>query len=598
MIVLKELKWDNTFSYGTDNSIDFSKNTITQVLGENGHGKSSIVLILQEVLYGKNSKGIKKADILNRNSKDSKYNISLSLEINNISYLVEHSRKGATSTLSLYKEGEDISEHTSTNTYKKLESLLGLTFEDFCQLVYQSSDSSLEFLKATDTSRKKFLISLLNLDYYTALEIKTKNILSKVNTQRVETESKYNTIISWFNKINKDSLEYMDLLEVPPDPESLREEIARLKVEKENYAELSQKVDNNNKNIERKTKLQELISIVPEVIFADPIVEEIAIIKTELSADVQKKLEYEKIEDTCPTCKRKFDNIDGDLIKSILDNCNSSIKIKKSKLLVLEEQLKDARASIAIKQKYDKLVAEYETIFIDSTLPSEVSDNIAERLAILQQDLNKKLIAIKNATEHNQAATKHNAKVDNLKSQLEDYTAQKDKAYVELEILKAKEARLEVLKQAFGTKGLVAYKIESMIKDLEDMINQYLQEFSNGRFTIEFTVSNDKLNVELTDNGKSISITALSSGELARVNTSTLLAIRKLLNTLSSNRLNLLFLDEVLNVLDEDGRQKLISILSEEEELNSFIVSHGWYHPLVSRVRVTKTKGISSIQED
>jgi DNA repair exonuclease SbcCD ATPase subunit len=104
--------------------------------------------------------------------------------------------------------------------------------------------------------------------------------------------------------------------------------------------------------------------------------------------------------------------------------------------------------------------------------------------------------------------------------------------------------------------------------------------------------------VELTDNGKAISITGLSSGELARVNTSTLLAIRKLLNTLSSNRLNLLFLDEVLNVLDEDGRQKLISVLNQEEDLNSFIVSHGWYHPLVARVRVYKQKGISSIQED
>jgi DNA repair exonuclease SbcCD ATPase subunit len=167
-----------------------------------------------------------------------------------------------------------------------------------------------------------------------------------------------------------------------------------------------------------------------------------------------------------------------------------------------------------------------------------------------------------------------------------------------LSIVQGKEARLDVLKTVFSTKGLVAYKIENMIKDLEDLINEYLLEFSSGRFTIQFIVSNDKLNVELTDNGKTVSITGLSSGELARVNTSTLLAIRKLLNTLSSNRLNLLFLDEVLNVLDEDGRQKLISVLNQEENLNSFIVSHGWYHPLVARVRVYKEKGISSIRED
>jgi ABC-type Mn2+/Zn2+ transport system ATPase subunit len=82
MIVLKRLAWDNCFSYGKNNVIDFSKNTITQLIGDNGHGKSSIILILQEVLYSKNSKGIKKADIANRNTKNSGYTIELDLEIN------------------------------------------------------------------------------------------------------------------------------------------------------------------------------------------------------------------------------------------------------------------------------------------------------------------------------------------------------------------------------------------------------------------------------------------------------------------------------------------------------------------------------------
>ena len=54
-----------------------------------------------------------------------------------------------------------------------------------------------------------------------------------------------------------------------------------------------------------------------------------------------------------------------------------------------------------------------------------------------------------------------------------------------------------------------------------------LAEFSDGRFSINFVVENDKLNVEVTDTGKLIDILALSSGELARVNIATLVAIRK-----------------------------------------------------------------------
>ena len=66
MITLTRLTWSNVFSYGESNTIEFNSAPITQLVGLNGHGKSSIPLILEEVLFNKNSKGIKKADILNR----------------------------------------------------------------------------------------------------------------------------------------------------------------------------------------------------------------------------------------------------------------------------------------------------------------------------------------------------------------------------------------------------------------------------------------------------------------------------------------------------------------------------------------------------
>ena len=59
MITLKKLQWDNCFSYGEGNSLDLDDATLTQLVGTNGQGKSSIPLILEEVLFNKNSKGIK-----------------------------------------------------------------------------------------------------------------------------------------------------------------------------------------------------------------------------------------------------------------------------------------------------------------------------------------------------------------------------------------------------------------------------------------------------------------------------------------------------------------------------------------------------------
>jgi len=151
------------------------------------------------------------------------------------------------------------------------------------------------------------------------------------------------------------------------------------------------------------------------------------------------------------------------------------------------------------------------------------------------------------------------------------------------------------LKKAFSTNGLLAYKIENLVKELEDLTNTYLAELSDGRFTLEFIVSNDKLNVQITDNENIVDILALSSGELARVNTATLIAIRKLMSSISKSRINILFLDEVINVLDDAGREKMVEVLLQED-LNTYVVSHGWTHPLLEKIEVVKDGNVSRLE--
>ena len=124
MITLKKLKWSNCFSYGPDNELDLDDNTVTQIIGTNGMGKSSIPLIIEEVLYNKNSKGIKKADIPNRYVNKG-YNISLSFEKDGSNYSIIVDRKTSIK-VRLEKNGEDISSHTATNTYKTLQEILGI----------------------------------------------------------------------------------------------------------------------------------------------------------------------------------------------------------------------------------------------------------------------------------------------------------------------------------------------------------------------------------------------------------------------------------------------------------------------------------------
>lgn len=160
MITYKKLKWHNAFSYGEDNELDLVSSPLTQLIGKNGYGKSSIALILEEVLFNTNSKKIKKGDILNRYTKSKNYTISVVFDKDGVEYEVTTIRTSTTSVVKLRREGIDISSHTATATYKTIEEIIGYDHKMFSQIVYQSSVSSLEFLTATDTTRKKFLIEL------------------------------------------------------------------------------------------------------------------------------------------------------------------------------------------------------------------------------------------------------------------------------------------------------------------------------------------------------------------------------------------------------------------------------------------------------
>ena len=59
--------------------------------------------------------------------------------------------------------------------------------------------------------------------------------------------------------------------------------------------------------------------------------------------------------------------------------------------------------------------------------------------------------------------------------------------------------------------------------------------------------------------------------------------------------LNVLFLDEVINVLDETGRERMVEVLLRED-LNTYIVSHGWTHPLLEKIEVVKDGNVSVLE--
>lgn len=610
MITIKQLSWSNAFSYGKDNKIDFVAAPLTQLVGKNGHGKSSIALILEEVLFNKNSKGIKKADILNRYIKDKQYNIEVVFERDGVEYEIR-SVRGTAQTVKLFKQGVDISAHTATQTYKIIEEVLGFDHKTFAQIVYQSNASSLEFLTAADTARKKFLIEILNLGKYTRAQEVFKEAAQELSKDIAATQSQVNTVKAWLDKYEKTDLTPKPLVGLPTLDDELLQKTGELQQTIQNIEQTNKKISQNNTY----KQLQAGIQLMPvtEKPSEDATVAARSALANKQAIEAKKGLEDSRafvkkingLSGTCPTCLQPIDQHKlGDLIaeqQHLQQELSEKYTEAAGTLDELSRQAKVYQAELQLWQQSQKNHENWEKYhqLISTELPEQPLDKqqLQSELNTLQASIQAVREQIAAAEQHNARATAHNSKVDLISKQLLEMQAELETYAGQLHEHNERMSLLGVLTKTFSTTGLVAYKIECLVKDLEEVTNKYLVDLSDGRFQISFKISaSDKLNVVITDNGRDIEMAALSGGERARVNVATLLGIRKLMQTLSSSRINLLILDETVETLDVEGKERLVEVLLREEHLNTFLVSHGFTHPLLEKVNVVKRANVSQIE--
>ena len=597
MITLKQLQWNNCFSYGSDNELILDDNTVTQIIGTNGTGKSSIPLIIEEALYNKNSKGIKKAEIPNRYIGKG-YNIKLTFTKDDDVYVVSIDRKTSIK-VKLDKNGEDISSHTATNTYKTIQEIIGVDFKTFSQLVYQSTNASLQFLTATDTNRKKFLIDLLHLENYVELFDIFKEAARVISIEINGIQAKLDTVEKWLSDNKLSDTNILPMLDLPISSEETEKEFRQLSKELENISEKNKKISKNNQllSLLNQIDLQAAQSCkILEKVSYDDLQAYVGEYKQVVAGSQHLLAKLEKLGDTCPTCEQ---SVDPTFKRSLVAEETQKATEAESEIAKIEEKIRRIKNDNREFERSQKIQNDWTDLYrsVDRSLPAVQLDKnqLEERLASIRAELLQRKEQLESTAKENQRRTKHNTRIQVIQEQTDSFL----KELAEFQDVLAKQdallSNLEILKKSFSTNGLLAYKIENLVKELEELANTYLAELSDGRFTLEFVVSNDKLNVQVEDDGKIVDILALSSGELARVNTATLIAIRKLMSSISKSRLNILFLDEVIAVLDDTGREKLVEVLLNED-LNTYIVSHGWTHPLLDKKEVVKKENISRLE--
>ncbi len=606
-VVLKTLEFSNMFSYGPNNKLILNQNKITQLAAPNGSGKSSLALIIQELLYNKNVKGLKKSDILNKYNNAKTWEAKLVFSIDSDEYELTSKRQGASTKVSIIKNGGDVSEHKVLDTYKELSNSIGRDFETFSQLTYQSSTDLLEFLKATDTNRKKFLVNLFNLSKYLDIGDNLKTLNSAKEKELAGKNGELKTVQQFLSQ--NQLPERAELIEVPNLDESILPEIDKLQSEINEQKSICTKIDKNNLYIQE----QQVLKF------------DIGMTYTELDTEIVKVLEEEKslvykeesqkakavkdikaldTSDHCYACKQAIDNskatqLSAALAAEIADLDTSMIARNK----VIERLNSKVTKNKAEKKAYDdnqKAIDRFTQLsqLIDISIPKEYPDfnNISNKLRELKNKYESQKKTRDEAITYNDSVKIRNAKIDALKEQIRDFKARQELIKNDIVIIQEEISNLTILRKAFSTSGIVAYKLENVAKQLEESINYYLALLSDGQFQVLFRLTGDKLNIVVINNGEEVSIESLSGGEFSRVQTSVLLAVRGTLSKIGGKSINLLFLDEITGVLDETGKERLFEVLQEEKDLNVFLISHDYSHPLIPRIEIEKTNNISTIR--
>tara|TARA_A100001515_G_scaffold136362_1_gene128051 strand:- start:6050 stop:9193 length:3144 start_codon:yes stop_codon:yes gene_type:complete len=177
---IKELEFDNVFSYGKGNKINFKNlSGITGILGPNRCGKSSIVGTIVYTLFNSTDRGsIKNLHVIN--SRKGHCLSKATIGIGSEDYVIERQsvkkedkwgKESAITSLNFSKVDpmgnvvQDLNGEQRTQTEKAIRGMLG-NAEDFLLTSLATQGNMNEFINQGSSARKKILSRFLDLDMF------------------------------------------------------------------------------------------------------------------------------------------------------------------------------------------------------------------------------------------------------------------------------------------------------------------------------------------------------------------------------------------------------------------------------------------------
>jgi len=583
MFKIDTLTVKNFMSVGnTTQAIDFNRNDLTLVLGENldtgggdagarnGTGKTTIINALSYALYGDALTNIRKDNLINKTNGKNML-VTVEFEKDGVQYRIERGRKS--NVLKFYinnseQEADDYAQGDSRETQKAIENLLGMSHAMFKHVLALNTYSE-PFLSMRQNDQRAIIEQLLGI---TILSEKAENLkeLVRVTKNKIQQEEfRIKAVEDANSKITEqvDALKRRQTLwqkKKDDDIEKLKIAIADLAhvnidVELRMHTELNDWNTLNNSQIQ--------------------LTKDIAALQAQIS----------RAERDSNRTKKALDNVN----EGICGSCKQSVthlETHKEQIQKAQKEHEDANVflselqeAISELEKTKQSVPDKPKTFYDSVNDAH---NHRSSLSTLESQLQNKLDEIDPYTD--QIAEMETTAVQEISwDGINELTR----------IQQHQEFLLKLLtnKDSFIRKRI----IEQNLSYLNTRLDQYLNAIGLPH-TVVF--QND-LTVEIQELGRDLDFDNLSRGERNRLILSLSWAFRDVWESLYQP-INLLFIDELVDSgMDSSGVENSMSVLkrmSRERNKSVWLVSHK--DELIGRVnnvlKVIKENGFTSYDTD
>ena len=550
-MIIQKVRGKNFLSIGNAFlEFDIQKYSRTVLEGKNGSAKSTAASMITFGLFGQAIKNITKPQIIN--SVNGKHClVEIEFIANGNQYLIRRGIKP--NIFEIIENGKPLDQTLANDFQDYLEkNILKTNFKTFLQTSILSVENYKPFMTLRTHERRAFIEEILDIKVFTFMNQILKSKIGK----------------------NKEELRLLDV--------QLKSAFTKAKMQKQHIEQIEQIKSSNTEQIQ--VKIANLTAERNSLEQKNVEIKKLLITYTKTSVELNKKsrehqlilTKLDQLEKIIGDAIVKMDSVSDEALCPV---CNSEI----------HESIKCGIVD-PLKKLVDETNETKRTLFAKLEQYSTVADEIIE----INSNINS---ANNEVSTNNTVISKLNIDIDALGDEISSIAKTEELADMKAELkqtatealnFKQKQADIsteqqynEMMIELFKDSGIKSKIVDQYIPIINNLINVYLEKLD---FFVSFNLDAEFNEIIKSRHRDDFTYGSFSAGERTKIDIAMLFTFRQLSKIRNSFDCNLLFIDEILEFLDESGTTNFLSMIDELDEFknsNIFVISHKLKEQLV-----------------